>query len=181
LTLPDAKIKAINELGYGTTSKVIFGVNERVWRDNKYSGYLFSNEIQNGWDSSMGQNDNLGNGSYTVFLGGNLGKSLTKDNTSSYIQKLNQIFLSKKETFNNKKIVFNWSSYPYSLGGYSAYKVGQWSEIAGQEKEPVNNLFFAGEHCSEDFQGYMNGGAETGRIAAQSVINKIQEKQKSKQ
>ncbi|MFN5628437.1 MAG: flavin monoamine oxidase family protein [Bacteroidota bacterium] len=181
VALPDAKIKAIKELGYGTTSKIIYGVNERVWRDNKYSGYLFSNEIQNGWDSSMGQNNNSGKGSYTVFLGGNLGKEVTKDNTTVHIQKLNQIFLSKKEIFNNKKLVFNWSSYPYSLGGYSAYKVGQWSTIAGKEKEPVNNLFFAGEHCSEDFQGYMNGGAETGRLAAEAVIKKLQEISEPKQ
>jgi monoamine oxidase len=181
VALPDAKIKAIKELGYGTTSKIIYGVNERVWRDNKYSGYLFSNEIQNGWDSSMGQNNNSGKGSYTVFLGGNSGKEVTKDKTTNHIQKLNQIFLSKKETFNNKKLVFNWSSYPYSLGGYSAYKVGQWSKIAGKEKEPVNNLFFAGEHCSEDFQGYMNGGAETGRLAAEVVIKKLQEISEPKQ
>lgn len=181
VTLPEFKVKAISELGYGTTSKIIYGVNERVWRDNKYSGYLFSKEIQNGWDSSMGQNNNSGNGSYTVFLGGNLGKEVTKDCTTVHIQKLNQIFLTKKETFNNKKLVFNWSSYPYSLGGYSAYKVGQWSTIAGKEKEPVNNLFFAGEHCSEDFQGYMNGGAETGRLAAEGIMKKIQQIKKNKQ
>ena len=181
VTLPEDKIRAINELGYGTTSKIIFGVNERVWRENGYSGYLFSKEVQNGWDSSMGQNNNSGKGSYTVFLGGDLGKAINEDSTEGYIQKFNQIFSSKKEVINKKKLVFNWSSYPYSLGGYSAYKVGQWSTIAGQEKEPVNNLFFAGEHCSEDFQGYMNGGAETGRLAAESVIKRLQEKSSSKQ
>jgi monoamine oxidase len=173
LSLPEDKIRAINELGYGTTSKMIFGVNERVWRENGYSGYLFSREIQNGWDSSMGQNNNSGKGSYTVFLGGDLGKVINKDSTEGYIQKFNQIFSSKKNVINTNKLVFNWSSNPYSLGGYSAYKVGQWTTIAGQEKEPVNNLFFAGEHCSEDFQGYMNGGAETGRLAAEEIINKL--------
>jgi len=35
--------------------------------------------------------------------------------------------------------------------------------------EPVDRVFFAGEHVSEHFSGYMNGGAESGRLAAESV------------
>ena len=35
---------------------------------------------------------------------------------------------------------------------------------------PVGNLFFAGEHCSYDFQGYMNGGAQSGADAAKAVM-----------
>jgi monoamine oxidase len=31
-------------------------------------------------------------------------------------------------------------------------------------------VFFAGEHCSVDYQGFMNGGAETGRLAAEKII-----------
>ena len=38
------------------------------------------------------------------------------------------------------------------------------------EKEPVGNMFFAGEHCSFDFQGYMNGGANTGKTAARQIL-----------
>jgi monoamine oxidase len=32
------------------------------------------------------------------------------------------------------------------------------------------NCHFAGEHCSIDFQGFMEGGAKTGRRAALEVI-----------
>lgn len=32
------------------------------------------------------------------------------------------------------------------------------------------NLYFAGEHYSTDFQGFTNGGAETGRRAAQALL-----------
>jgi monoamine oxidase len=46
------------------------------------------------------------------------------------------------------------------------------------EKEPVGNMFFAGEHCSADFQGYMNGGAETGRLAAEAIMEILKEKKK---
>ena len=38
------------------------------------------------------------------------------------------------------------------------------------ETKLIGNLFFAGEHCSREFQGYMNGGAVTGREAAEAVL-----------
>ena len=35
------------------------------------------------------------------------------------------------------------------------------------------NLFFAGEHTSEKFQGFMNGAAETGNRAAVNMMRKM--------
>jgi monoamine oxidase len=173
VSLPEEKKKAIQELGYGTSSKIIFGFNDRVWRSQKYSGYLFNNVIHNGWDSSVGQNNNSGPGSYTIFLGGKEAKEIKEENAQSYLNQLDKIFPGTAATYNSKKAVFNWASSPISLGGYASYKVGQWSIISGHEKTPVGNIYFAGEHCSEDFQGYMNGGAETGRIAAEGIINNL--------
>jgi monoamine oxidase len=34
----------------------------------------------------------------------------------------------------------------------------------------VGHLFFAGEHCSYDFQGYMNGAAQSGADTAKAVM-----------
>jgi hypothetical protein len=42
------------------------------------------------------------------------------------------------------------------------------------ESVPVGNLYFAGEHCSDDFKGYMNGAVETGKRAAEQILAKIQ-------
>ena len=41
---------------------------------------------------------------------------------------------------------------------------------SGVEAEPFENILFAGEHCSTAFQGYMNGALESGRKAAELVI-----------
>jgi monoamine oxidase len=38
---------------------------------------------------------------------------------------------------------------------------------------PIGDVYFAGEHCSVDFQGYMNGAAETGRVAAETILEKV--------
>ncbi|MGQ0645243.1 MAG: FAD-dependent oxidoreductase, partial [Elusimicrobiota bacterium] len=59
----------------------------------------------------------------------------------------------------------------FSRGSYACYTPGLWTSLAGAEGEPVGNLFFAGEHCSSEFQAYMNGGAETGRKAAEAILD----------
>ncbi len=45
--------------------------------------------------------------------------------------------------------------------------------MAGWEGVSVGEIYFAGEHVSREFQGYMNGGAQTGRVAAEMIINDI--------
>jgi monoamine oxidase len=65
---------------------------------------------------------------------------------------------------------FHWPSFPWVMGSYACYKPGQWTSIAGAEGERVGNLHFAGEHTSYDFQGYMEGGAESGARAAREIL-----------
>lgn len=45
--------------------------------------------------------------------------------------------------------------------------------ICGSEIKAIGNLYFAGEHCSKDYQGFMNGAAETGRMASGKIRNAI--------
>ena len=59
---------------------------------------------------------------------------------------------------------------PHLLGSYSCWKVGQYTEFAGYEGVRQGTCHFAGEHCSINFQGYMEGAAEEGCRAAQEII-----------
>jgi monoamine oxidase len=60
------------------------------------------------------------------------------------------------------------------LGSYSYWKVGQYTQFSGYEKArqpfPNGRCHFAGEHCSQNFQGYMEGGAEEGQRAANEIL-----------
>lgn len=170
IEMPAHKIKAINELSYGTNSKLLLGFSDRIWQKQGYSGYLFNDLIQNGWENSLLQNGNEGPGGYTVFLGGEAGLNLSVSDSDKYLSELNKAFPGAIKSYNQIKSTFNWPSYGFAKGSYAAYSVGQWTSISGAEVEPVGNIFFAGEHCSWDFQGYMNGGAETGRKAAQEIL-----------
>ena len=59
---------------------------------------------------------------------------------------------------------------PYSLGSYSYFKVGQYTGICSAAGERSGNCHFAGEHCSVNFQGYMEGGAQEGIRAANEIM-----------
>jgi monoamine oxidase len=178
--ISEEKRKCIDELGYGQNTKLILGFAETTWSKspNNAMGYLFHSDIQNGWDNSYKEDSiNLG-GTYVCYFGGSSSIKLHKiankqklpDNVvKDYVDKLDSVFINSKRQFTNNHVFVDWIGNPLSKGSYSCYKVGQWSTIAGLEAEPIGNFFFAGEHCSEDFQGYMNGGAETGRKVAETI------------
>jgi monoamine oxidase len=42
--------------------------------------------------------------------------------------------------------------------------------FAGSERERSGNCHFSGEHCSIDFQGLMEGGAQEGLRAANEIL-----------
>jgi monoamine oxidase len=176
-TMPwtDIKKKSINELGYGTNIKLMGGFSSRIWRASGASGYLFGDTgFQSCWDSSQLQPGH--EGSLTIFMGGTSAVAAALGGAAKFDQFLLGIetaFPGVTAARNGNTSMFDWPSFAHTKGSYASYKVGQWTTIGGAEIEPVGNVWFAGEHCSSDFQGYMNGGAETGRRAAEAIIAKV--------
>ena len=171
--LPEWKKTAISQLGYGTNSKLLLGMSQRVWRKQTYSGELFTDEpLQSSWDSFQIQDGKAGG--LTLFLGGRAGVEVGHDTPEQQANRLivgaERAFPGVRNAYTGKVARFHWPSYPLARCSYACYKPGQWSSIAGNEFKPVDQLYFAGEHTSTDFQGYMNGAAETGRRAAQAML-----------
>lgn len=170
---PALKQRAINELGYGTNAKFLLGFSKRLWRELGFSGEVFSDTtVQLAWDNSRLQAGEAGG--LTIFSGGKQSAKMVdtakSQKANQYVKQLNKIYPSVQRFYNGNYSVFYWPEHPHTLGSYACYKVGQWTAFAGVEGEAVGNLFFAGEHTSADFQGYMNGGAETGRRAAEALL-----------
>lgn len=179
--MPAWKTNTINNLGYGSNSKMFFGLNQRVWRKHGYAGYAFGdNGMMNGYDNTQMQNNNMGPGGYTIFPGGKAGVAVGDTDPlvlkEKYITALDGVYPGAKAQFNNNFQFWCWPTYGYSKGSYVSFKVNQYTSMSGSEFEPVDNLYFAGEHCSYAFQGFMNGGAETGRRAAEMIIAKLKGK-----
>jgi monoamine oxidase len=174
--MPEQKRRAINELGYGNSCKFIMGFNEKAWHRAGKQGYTFTDESFGcGWDSSQLQSDK--EGSFTVFGGGLNGEEINKNKqgelSRKYVAALDKIYPGSAKAYSGKNMKFCWANAPVARAGYSCYKIGQYSTLAGWEALPVGNVYFAGEHTSVEFQGYMNGAAETGKTAALNIAAKI--------
>ena len=174
--MPSEKRKCIDEMGYSNSCKFVIGVNQKPWRIANQQGYTFTDlTIGAGWDSSQMQNPYRG--SFTVFGGGKQGEYVNETKETVLVEKfsseLNVIYPALENILTGKNMKFCWAGYPFSKGGYSAFKKGQWSTLSGWEATPVGNIFFAGEHVSKEYQGYMNGAAETSRVAVELMVSKM--------
>jgi len=66
-----------------------------------------------------------------------------------------------------------WTGYQWTKGSYSYWKAGQYTRFSGAEKERSGNCHFCGEQTSQDFQGYLQGGVETGERAASEILGDL--------
>jgi monoamine oxidase len=129
--------------------------------------------FQSTWETSRGQAGR--SGVITNFTGGDQGVALGAGSAAEQAERvareMDTVFPGLAAArAGAREVRFHWPSHPWTLGSYASYRVGQWTGIAGAEGEAVGRLHFAGEHCSLEAQGFMEGGCETGEAAAQAVL-----------
>lgn len=174
--LPAVKKKAIAELGYGTSAKLLLGLNSRPWRDRGYAGRVFSDEpFKTAFDND-GSPPGAG-AALALLAGGSAGSMLgegTAEEQAAHLKPgFENAFPNAAPAWNGKALRSHWPTHRWSKGSFSCCKPGQWTTLAGNEITPVGNIFFAGEHCSVQYRGTMNGAAETGRIAARQILEAL--------
>ncbi len=174
--LPELKRRAIRELAYGANAKVLIGFRSRPWETQGYAGNTYTDEtFQLAWANSYMQAGAAGG--LTLYSGGRLaheaGQGTAEAVAAQLLKGVERAYPGVTAQRNGKVSRFHWPTFPWTKGSYSCYRPGQWTTIAGSEGLPVGNLFFAGEHCSYDFQGYMNGAAQSGADAAKAIMGAV--------
>lgn len=177
LTLSDDKRTIIDELAYGTNAKVMGGFSRRVWlTDHNQSGSMTTDMgVQQTWDTSVGQDGD--SGILTNFLGGDQGVASGNGTAEEWFE---GILPDLETAWPGATAAYtagsaqrmHWPSYAHSLGSYTCYTPGQWA-FWSMEGVREGNLHFCGEHCSLDFQGWMEGAAETGALVAAEVLDDL--------
>jgi monoamine oxidase len=170
--LPEVKRRAIAEIGYGDNTKLMVGFTSRPWRDQGSAGQVFTDlPFQNTWDTSRLQSGKAG--IITNYTGGKHALDLAAGDVgthaSAFVTDFERIFPGAQAASTKATVMMPWSSNKWSRGSYSSYLVGQYTAFAGCEPERAGNLHFCGEHTCLDAQGYMEGGALSGLIAAAEV------------
>jgi monoamine oxidase len=170
------KQTAIKELGMGTNSKLHVQFRTRHWNGLGCNGETFADTgYQNTWEVSRAQAG--ASGILVDYTGGKTGASFgsgtPEDRAQRFLRQLEPVLPGISNQYNGRATIDYWTGYQWTRGSYSYWKVGQYTKFAGVEREPEGrgrNCHFAGEHTSVDFQGYLNGGVETGERAASEVI-----------
>lgn len=175
------KTHAIDHLGYGTNSKLQLQFRSRYWNRSGHPWGIANDgttyvdtAFQGGWDVTRAQPGETG--IMVRYAGGTIGTSFTQDDHHSLERYARQTLALLEEFFPgitphyNGRVTLSapWRN-PHLLGSYSCWKVGQYTTIAGLERLRQGNCHFAGEHCSINFQGFMEGGAEEGARAAREI------------
>ncbi|MEG4628121.1 NAD(P)/FAD-dependent oxidoreductase [Microcoleus sp. AR_TQ3_B6] len=175
--LPQPKRRAIEQLGYGTNSKLITGYRSRIWRELYRSTASVYSDLgfQNTWEATPFFP--TPNGLITNFTGGRQGLSIgagtPEDQAQRFLNQIERVFPGVRNLRSGKAVRAYWPGERFFKGSYSCYLVGQWTQMHGVEGERVGNLFFAGEHTSLENQGYMEGGCETGQMAAFEILQDL--------
>jgi monoamine oxidase len=183
VALAPAKRQAIDTLGYGTNAKLMVGFSSRFWRNkegtNTSNGETYSDTgYQASWETSRLQTASP-DGILTNFTGGDRGVAVglgsAEERAAEFLAELEGIFPGVTATHNGRIARFHWPTNAFVKGSYACYRPGQYTTITGAEAEAEadGHLHFAGEHTSLDYQGYMEGAALSGAVAALAVADNL--------
>jgi monoamine oxidase len=174
LDLSDEKRQIIDEIGYGTNAKVMGSFTRRPWWDDHGETGLLTTDlpVQQGWDTTIGQSGT--HGVWTNFLGGDQGTASAGGEAADWfdgvLDDLEVLWPGTRAAWTGDAWRMHWPTFPWSKGSYTCYKPGQW-DFWGLEGVRERNVHFCGEHCSLDFQGWMEGAAETGGLVAAEILD----------
>jgi monoamine oxidase len=176
LPLPPHKKKAIAELGYGTNARLVAGLARRLRNGRGGGGEMYSDEpFQQAWESlpQPAARESAINFVLAGRGGMDLGSGTPQDQLTRLMEGFEKGWSGTRTALNGRVARAHWPTDPLARGSYPCYKPGQWTTLGGTEGSPVGNLLFAGDHCDLDFQGYMNGAAYTGRLAAKEILSRV--------
>ncbi|MBD2565960.1 MULTISPECIES: flavin monoamine oxidase family protein [Nostoc] len=185
LKLPQWKLNAINNLVYGTNSKLMVGFNSRPWIPLGSNGSAYADlpNLQAIWETNPSK-ATYNRAVLTDYAGGNLGARLNPNNlqweSAKFINDLKFVFpgadISAVRLKNSEYLAYleNWSLNPLTKGSYTCNQPGYFTTIAGNEGKSVDNVYFAGEHTNSfyEWQGFMEGAAISGVNAAKQILKR---------
>jgi len=189
VALPEGLRRMIETLDSGANEKIIAGFRSRPWR--RAGGFRQEAWADLGftemWDATLRQPDRR-EGAMTFFLGGAqvaaMRAGTARERGRELVDRVDRVLPGWREAAADRWVRTTWGESRFSRGAYSTFRPGQYTAFAPflwfEPEDPselrevrAGNLHFAGEHLSGDFYGFMNGAAQTGRLAAQAVARGV--------
>lgn len=177
--IADVDLGFNEKLQVGTTTRAWeapIGRGGELWQTDPGAGAAL------GWDGGVGPGD--GDDSlWTWFLGGDEVTAADKMDPAELARRFAAMAEAGMPGFAAAATGLvrrtGWHRDPLTLGAYVNFRPGQLTRFGALvyvegEARPSHHalagrLQFAGEHLSDAYPGYMNGGAQTGRLAAEAI------------
>lgn len=168
--LPAQQHDAIATLKYGRATKSLLQFSSRFWRvPRKPSAYGTAlpfgavwdgNEEQRGKPAILSLMAGAGASDWTIEIVG-------REGSAGLAKHLDWLGSSRAQLLHAHHV--SWELDPFARGGYAFFDPSFPPARRSWLAQPSGRLFFAGEHTSLRWQGYMNGAVESGRRAAAEV------------
>jgi len=168
--LPAQQHDAIVQLKYGRATKTLLQFSKRFWRVPTRPR-AFGSPLPFGavWDGNEDQRGRAG--ILTLLAGGGASDAtqaiVAKHGARGLADALDWLGSRHAELIASRQIV--WEHDPHARGGYAYFDPAFDPALRAWLARPFGRLFFAGEHTSVKWQGYMNGAVESGRRAAAEI------------
>lgn len=161
---------AIARLQYGRATKSLLQFSSRFWRATGRPR-AFGSPLPFGaiWEANEEQPGRAG--ILSLLAGGSASDAtqaiVAKHGVRGLAGALDWLGAESSELKAARQVI--WEQDPFARGGYAYFDPGFDPALRGWLARPAGRLFFAGEHTSIKWQGYMNGAVESGRRAAAEV------------
>jgi len=167
--LPAAQHDAFNALRYGRVTRSLLQFSHRFWRaPGRQRAFASDQPFGAVWDGNEEQRGKPGILSLTAAgrAADSTREAVASGGPDMLVQWLEWLGSGRGTLGTVRQI--SWDADPWARGGYAYLDPAFPPELHPWLARPCGRLFFAGEHTSLNWRGYMNGAVESGhRVAAE--------------
>jgi monoamine oxidase len=181
----ERKREAIEQLGAGNSVKLALQFKDRHWLACDSDGSSAADAgYATTWERTRGQSG--GEGILVVFAGGSAPATgaverprsdatsrAAYDYARESLEHLEPVYPGLTELWNEKASLSVPIRDPLKRCSYPYYRVGQYHRFGGYEGVRSGNFHFAGDHCSQDLQGFMEGAVTEGQRATREILGDL--------
>ena len=169
--LPEAQREAFLRLRYGRATKTLLQFDRHSWRrPGRPRACATDLDLGAVWDGSEDQPGRQG--ILTLLAGGGASdatKAMLKAGGAQQLaQRLGFFGIGRASLIGAHS--FTWDDDPWARGAYAFFDSSFLPSSRRLLRLPWRRVFFAGEHTSVTWQGYMNGAVESGLRAAAEIF-----------
>jgi monoamine oxidase len=168
--LPDLQREALSKLRYGRATKTLLQFDSHPWRAwGRPRACATDLDIGAVWDASEDQRGDRA--ILTLLAGGSASgetKALLAGGVEQAITRLRFFGIGRARLIGWRSV--SWEDDAWARGAYAFFDPSFPPPSRRLLALPFGRIFFAGEHTSIKWQGYMNGAVESGLRAANEIF-----------